>query len=187
MRKILLVLVGIIAIVTNLQAGVIGGMWCYENDTEPKAKLSLEKFVEKHSFKEWVELNRNNQEGFKEEFKDVLVLENQKCILSIMSAILYYATDSKKNKIVPTYRAERYYRKNIGHITGVHYYVFTDNHTILEIVDLMDNNATNLLIELQRDGYDIKLRKKFKRKHLIPMMQGMIRDAKDAPKIEGVN
>ena len=181
MRKILLVLFGIVVIFTNLQAGVLGGKWCYEDDIEPNTKISFEKFVEKHSFKEWVELSRNDQEGFKEEFKDVLAVEGQECISAIMSAIFYYATDSKKYKRV-AHRGRKCYDKKIGRISGIYNNNFAEKYTILEIVDLMDNNATNLLIELQKDGYDIKLRKGFKRKCLIPMMQGLIENAKDTPK-----
>jgi len=166
---------------TNLRADVHSGQWCYENYIQPHNNIRLQDYVERHSFDEWLNIRDNSFEKLKQEL-DYSSTKIDECISDIYSAILY---SSSYNEQPDKAKALKCYVKRLKKSLKVSYRDFENQYTVLEVVDIFDNNASKLLLETKAKGNPIRFTKYLQR--CIPLiMKSMVQDAKDTPKSSSI-
>jgi len=175
MTKFIYLFIYISVFLPSLHADVRHGQRCYENHIQKKTQVSLKRFVSNHSFEEWLKMRENNYEPLKQ------LLDNnsedvEKCIPDIFIAILYNSShEENPNKM----KALKCFSKKLRKPLDIGMHDYEDQHTVLEIVNMFENNADKLL--KTEKGSKIKVSKSLTKCFSV-ILKSMVQDARDSPK-----
>jgi len=175
MIKLINLFIFITIFISSLQADVLHGQRCYENHIQKGTNVSLKEFVKSHSFEEWLSVRHNDYETLRQ----MLQTNSQnvkKCIPDIFIAIVY---KSSRAEDPDKMKALKCYSKKIRKPLGIGMHEYEDQHTVLEIIDMFENNGAKLL--KTKKGSKIKVSKSLI-KCFPTILKSMVQDAKDSPK-----